>query len=201
MGRGLAVRLSAGNDVLIGSRSKERAEIIAGELGTETKRQFAAGSNAEVALDCDIAILAIPDLGDDSFYGELMNPLGGKVVVSPIVPMASNGGMMTHALKEGSAAEHIASILKESRVVAAFHNLPAKTLQRIERTAEFDVLVACDNQSDYDAVASLIHSVEGLRPIYVGPLSAARVVEEITPLLLNAAKLNGLKRLSIRLVS
>ena len=201
LGKGLATRFAEKNEVLIGSRSKEKGEATAAEVRGNVGGQISGGTNAEAALNCDLAILAIPDLKETSFLEELRSPLAGKVVVSPIVPMTFENGLAKHAMNEGSAAEQVASVLKESSIVAAFHNLPALTLQQKDRGVGFDVLVACDKRSDYDMVANMVLTVEGLRPMYVGPISMARVVEEITPLLLNAAKLNGQKRLSIRLVS
>ncbi len=202
LGRGLASRLAAKHHVLIGSRSKERGQGAAAEIGTRiTGSRVEGGTNQQVASDCDLAILAVPNLSDVQFLEELTAPLSGKIVVSPIVPMASDDGLMRHGMNEGSAAERVASVLKESHIVAAFHNLPALTLIQGEKKIEFDVLVACERRADYDVVAELVRSMQGPRPIYIGPLRMARVIEEITPLLLNAAKLNGLRRLSVKLVS
>lgn len=87
-----------------------------------------------------------------------------------------------------------------SGVVAAFHYLPALTLLHKEREIDF-VFVACDRPHDHEVVVDLTRSIEGLRPIHVGSLMMAKVVEEITLLLLNAAKLHGCKRHSVRLAS
>lgn len=201
MGRGLATRFAARNQVIIGSRSKEKGEASASQLKAHLGGgEITGGTNAEAALNCDLVVLAVPDLPETSFLEELRTSLEGKIVISPIVPMTLENGMMKHAMKEGSAAEQVASVLRDSRVVAAFQNLPSFTLRQKDRRIGFDVLVACDRKEDYDVVAELIRSVDGLRPLYVGPLAMARGVEEITPILVNAAKLNGQKRLSIRLV-
>jgi NADPH-dependent F420 reductase len=127
-------------------------------------------------------------------------PLADKIVVSPVVPMRFENGLMSYARMVGSAAEEVASVLHRSTIVAALHNIPAATLEDSNRRLDFDVLVACDRREDYERVQVLLRSIEGLRPLYVGPLSMSREIEVITPLLLNAARLNALKRLSVKFV-
>lgn len=201
LGRGLAVRLSAAHEPLIGSRNEDKARNVALELQSATGRRIAGGSNARVAADGEVAILAIPSASDVGFLKELRSPLAGKLVISSIVPMILEGGIARYPDRESSSAEEAASLLPESRVVAALHNVPARTLEEAEGRLDYDVLTACDNLKDFEEAAGVIRSMQGLRPVYVGPLRMARFVEGITPLLLNAAKLNGLKRLSIKLVS
>ena len=65
---------------------------------------------------------------------------------------------------------------------------------------DFDVLVACDDKADYEAASTVIASIEGLRLLYNGPLNMSKWLESMTPLLINGAKLNGLKRLSVKFV-
>ena len=149
---------------------------------------------------CDVAILAVPDLNEAGFLEGLRTPLAGKIVISPIVPMRMENGLLVYSKTSDSAAVEVASILKESRVVAALHHIPALTILKKNKKIDFDVLVACNSRGDYEVTSNLIRSVEGFRPLYVGPLSMARIVESITPLLINSAKLNRLNRLSLKLV-
>jgi NADPH-dependent F420 reductase len=200
LGRGLAVRLSKAHEVLVGSREARKGVETAMKIREITGSEVNGGANQDVAAACDLAVLAIPSLEGLAFLEQLKNPLENKLVVSPIVPMRIQGGFLRYAKPEGSAAEEVASVLKESRVVAALHNVPAMTMEEPERKLDFDVLVACDRREDYDQAAKLIGSIEGLRPLYAGPLAMAREIEGLTPLLLNVAKLNGLKRLSIKFV-
>ncbi len=201
LGRGLAVRLSASHEILIGSRDEGKARGIASELMKSTGRRIAGSSNEKAATDGELAILAVPSGSDTSFLSGLRSPLAGKLVISAMVPMVVEGGLARYPDRQISAAEEAASQLSESRVVAALHNVPALTLEKEERGLDFDVLTACDDPKDFQEAAQVIRSVKGLRPVYVGPLRMARFVEAITPLLLNAAKLNDAKRLSIKLVS
>jgi len=56
-GRGLGYRLAAaGNPVIIGSRSAERAEATAAELGSGVRGM----ANADAARESDVVIVAVP---------------------------------------------------------------------------------------------------------------------------------------------
>lgn len=201
LGKGLAVRLSAANQVLIGSRTKEKGESAAAEIKAATGRDIQGGSNEDIANSCDAAILAIPSLDDAGILEVLKGPLGGKIVISPMVPMRFESGFLIYSKTAGSAAEDVAAVMKDSRVVAAFHHIPALTMAEKERKLDFDVLVACNERADYEVVSTIVGTVDGLRPLYVGPLSNARALEQLTPVLINTAKLNSLGRLSLKLVS
>lgn len=201
LGRGLAVRFSVANEPMIGSRDPGKASRLAEELGKGSGKTMIGGTNESVAGTCDVAVLTIPDAHDTELFRRLRTPLTGKLVISPIVPMNLDGVLMSYSGGEKSAAEEVASLLEESRVVAALHNVPARALENPLHRLDYDVLVACDSPKDFEETAKVIQSIEGLRPLHVGPLRMSRAVERITPLLLNAAKLNGLKRLSIKFVS
>lgn len=201
LGKGLAIRLSAANEVLIGSRSKEKAENAAAEVKAATGRDIHGGLNEDITSSCDAAILAVPSLDDTGLLEALKAPLEGKLVISPMVPMRFENGSLVYSKATGSAAEDVAKVLEKSRVVAAFHHIPALTMAEVGRTVDFDVLVACDKRADYEAASAIIRSVEGLRPLYIGPLSLSRTLEQITPILINTARLNKLGRLSLKLVS
>lgn len=200
-GRGLALRLAANNDVLIGSRDATRAMNKALELSKLSNKRISGDSNAVVARQCDAAILAVPETLDPGFLEEIARPLSGKLVISPIVPIGMIQGRFVHALAKGSAAEMVASVLTESRVAAALHTLPAPTLADGARRIDFDVLICANNHEIYSECAKAIASMDGIRPLYVGTLSDARGLESLTPLILNVAKLNHLKNLSIKFVT
>ena len=200
-GRGMALRLAVNNDVLIGSRDPTKATNKALELSKLANKTISGGSNATVAEQCDAAILAVPETLDPGFLEEMARPLSGKLVISPIVSIGMVQRRFVHALAQGSAAEKVASILTVSRVAAALHTLPAATLADGAKRIDFDVLVCADSQEIYSECAKIIASMDGVRPLYVGTLANARGIESLTPLILNVAKLNHLKNLSIKLVA
>jgi len=200
-GRGMALRLAASNDVLIGSRDATKAMNRALELSRLSNHTIAGDSNAVVAGQCDAAILAVPETLDPGFLEEIARPLVGKLVISPIVPIGVIHGRFVHALAQGSAVETVASVLAESRVAAALHTIPAATLADSARRIDFDVLVCANSQEVYNECAKVIASMDGVRPLYAGTLSDARGIESLTPLILNVAKLNHLRNLSIKFVT
>lgn len=201
LGRGLALRLSVAHEVWIGSREESKGAQTAEKLTSIAGSVVKGGTNESAAEACDIAVLAIPDLAELGILQNLKSPLRGKAVISPIVPMRMENGTMRYAQASGSAAKRVAGVLGESKIVSALHSVPAHALGDLSRKLDFDVLTACDSKDDYGQSAALMGSIEGLRPLYVGPLAMSREIEGITPLLLNAARLNGLKMPSIKLVS
>jgi len=198
LGRGLAVRFPAGVSVILGSRSRERAQVCAKALSGAARAEVWGTTNEEAARECDVAILAVPGV-EVGFLKGFEGPLSGKLAISPIAPMRRVGRYLEHSLERGSAAEVVARALSRSRVAAAFHVVPAEKLQ-IGASLSYDVPVAADWRRTYEEAAGVVRLVEGLRPLYAGPLSHARTVESLVPLLINVGMLNGLRSPSIRVV-
>ena len=200
LGRGLAARLSHSYEVLIGSREEAKAEGAAEEVSRLTGRKVRGATNLEAARACDSAILALPDLAASELIQEMKKELGGKLVISPIVPMRIEDGLFTYSPGDGSAAESVASILDRSRVAAAFHTVPAPKLLAIGEKLEYTIPVAAERRETFKEVATLVSSIQDLKPLYAGPLSSARTIEALTPLLLNIGRLSGTRNLSIRII-
>jgi 8-hydroxy-5-deazaflavin:NADPH oxidoreductase len=199
LGRGLALRLSKSHDVSVGSRDESKGREIAEELSRTSGRLISGGLAEEVTRSCDCAIFAIPYTEDESFFAGFVEPLAGKIVISAIVPMRLEAGAFVYAKASGSAAEGLQSVLQKSRVAAALHTVPATLLARIERPLNADALVAADQRESFIAVASILRTI-GLRPLYVGGLTTSRAIEGLTPLLLNIARLNGLRNPCLNIV-
>lgn len=198
LGRGLALRFQSGMVVIVGSRSRERAEQCAESLLGKAKADVRGATDEEAASECDVAILAVPEV-DEGFMKRLEGPLSGKLAISPIAPMRRVGRYFEHALPRGSAAEEVARVLGRSRVAAALHVVPAEKLQS-GASLSYDVPVAADDRRTYEEAALVVKMVDGLRPLYAGPLACARIVESLAPFLINVGMLNGIRSPSIRLV-
>jgi hypothetical protein len=194
MGRALARQLSKNNEVIIGSRDPVRALAAAEGIRGAVGMDYHGASKA-----ADVIIFAIPYLAIGS-ASELASDLSGKLVISMINPMKQQGGLLQYAPGGVSAAEELARLLPGSRVATAFNNVPAGFLQR-DVVPQVDILVAADSKETYEKTAELVRGIEGMRPLYVGPLSQARIVEGITPLVLNLARLNGTGSLTTRFVT
>src|SRR6266540_473861 len=83
-GRGLAYRLAAaGNPVIIGSRSEERARTAAAELGAGVRGM----ANADAARESDVVIVAVPWEGHRDLLASLAGPLARKIVIDCVNPI------------------------------------------------------------------------------------------------------------------
>lgn len=200
LGYGLAVRLAKAYSVIIGSRDLAKASTAAAKASAVARIRVEANTNAVAASSCDIAILAVPDLPTAEFLSSLAQGLKDKLVISPIVPMVFKDGLFSLTLADDSATERVAKALAASLVAGAFHTVPAPRLAQLDAELAYDVLVTADSREVYDKAAKVVSSVGKLRPLYAGPLVASRMVEAITPALLNVSKLNKLRSPSIRLV-
>jgi len=194
MGRALARHLSKRYEVVIGSRDPSRAASVAAGIGGTSGADYKGASR-----EADAVIFAIP-YEAMGLVTDLAGEVSTKLVISVINPMKMEGGLLRYALEEGSAAEELARILPHSRVATAFNNVPSGFLKG-EVVPPVDILVAADSKETYGEVATLVSSIRDMRPLYVGPLTEARVVEEITPLVLNLANLNGTRSLTTRFVT
>ena len=178
-GRGLAQRLAlAGQSVMIGSRSADRAQSIAVEIGSGV----AGGSNEDAARFGDIVIVAVPWDGHRELLESLASDLAGKIVVDCVNPLGfDKQGAFALPVEEGSAAQQAASVLPDSSVVAAFHHISAVLLlDDSVSSIETDVLVLGDDRDATDAVQALAGRIDGIRGIYGGRLRNAGQVEAFT---------------------
>jgi NADPH-dependent F420 reductase len=178
-GRGLARRFSAaGLPVVVGSRSAERAEATAAELGGGVT----GADNEGAAQAADIVILAVPWEGHRELVEGLAPVLAGKVVVDCVNPLGfDKQGAFALSVEEGSAAQQAAALLPDSTVVAAFHHVSAVLLDDPEvPVVDTDVLVLGDDRDATDRVRALAGMIPGARGVYGGRLRNAHQVEAFT---------------------
>ncbi|MBB4916096.1 NADPH-dependent F420 reductase [Streptosporangium saharense] len=178
-GKGLARRFAlAGNPVLIGSRSAERAQEAAAGLGG----QVSGADNATVAAEADVVIVAIPWDGHRSTLESLRAELAGKIVIDCVNPLGfDKQGAYALPVEEGSAAQQAAAVLPDSRVVAAFHHVSAVLLLDPEvEEIDLDVLVLGDDREATDTVQALAARINGVRGVYGGRLRNAHQIEALT---------------------
>jgi 8-hydroxy-5-deazaflavin:NADPH oxidoreductase len=136
-GSGLAVRLaSVGIDVVVGSRSKERAQETCTALLERWPGRGLSLSPADngVAAEAEVVVVATPWEAAAATAHSVAPQLDGKVVIS----MANALTRMGHGEFEplvpprGSVAAHVQSSVPGSLVAAAFHHLPAKALASLD---------------------------------------------------------------------
>ncbi len=187
-GLGIAARLAAaGESVVIGSRSAERAVAAAQSLRTRVpKGDFSGAANRDAAADAEIVFIVVPYEGVDHILETCGAVLPGKIIVDTIINLrVTKGFFEVDPIPEGSAAERIQKVLPGARVVSAFKHQSAKDLMAVDRPVEGDVLV-CGNDPDAKRVlCDLVKRIPDLRPVDAGELRIARVLEPMTALLLN----------------
>ncbi|MEJ3747326.1 NADPH-dependent F420 reductase [Actinomycetes bacterium KLBMP 9797] len=184
-GRGLAYRLArAGQAVLVGSRSADRASQAAAEIAAlpGVTRAPEGGDNADVAARSDVVIVAVPWDGHAATVAALRAPLAGKIVVDCVNPLGfDKQGPYALPVPEGSAAQQCAALLPESRVCAAFHHVSAPLLADPEvEKVDLDVLICAEDRDAAGVVAALAGRIPGMRGIYAGRLRNAHQVEAFT---------------------
>lgn len=179
-GRGLAYRLAAaGNPVIIGSRSAERAQSAAAELGGGRIRGLA---NEDAAREADVVIVAVPWEGHKDLLASLARTLDGKIVIDCVNPLGfDKRGAYPLRVQEGSAAQQAAEVLPDSWVVGAFHHVSAVVLLDPEiETVDLDVMVLGDDREATDLVQALAGRIPGIRGVYAGRLRNCGQVEALT---------------------
>ncbi len=190
-GLGLAARFAAaGHEIVIGSRSPERAQQAVEKIKARVPQARATGMvNQEAVRRGDIVFVTIPFAGHRDTLEALASAIGAKVVVDVVSPLSFEGGKIAAiAVPEGSAAEQAQALLPQAQVVAAFHHLDASQLMRVEEAAEVDVLVCGDHQEAKERVMALAEKIEGVRALDGGRLANSRYLEEFTALLLSLNK-------------
>jgi NADPH-dependent F420 reductase len=180
-GKGLARRFAlAGHQVIIGSRSAERAGQAAESLGAGLPVRGA--ENPVAAAEADVVIVAVPWDGHKATLESLRAELAGKIVIDCVNPMGfDKQGAYALPVEEGSAAQQAAAVLTDSRVVAAFHHVSAVLLLDPEiAQTDLDVLVLGDDREATDLVQALAARIPGMRGVYGGRLRNAHQVEALT---------------------
>jgi NADPH-dependent F420 reductase len=187
-GKGLAYRLArAGHQVVLGSRSAERAAEAATELAARVdgSGSVTGAANAEAAAGADVVLLAVPYDGHDELVASLREAVRGKIVISCVNPLGfDKRGAFGLTVEAGSAAESAAALLPDSTVVGAFHHLSAVTLIKDTPLPE-DVLVCGDDTEAKAVVIELARAVTGRPGVDAGKLRLARQLEPRTAVLIS----------------
>jgi NADPH-dependent F420 reductase len=189
-GFGLALRWAqAGETVIIGSRDATRAQDAANKIKQRAPDANISGSeNIAACAAADLLVLTIPFEGHTALLKQLKPAIRpGSVVIDTTVPLAASvGGRASRTLGvwQGSAAQETAELVpKGISVVAAFHNAGAELLNA-DGPVDCDVIVCSDDPAAIQIVRNLAIKIAGVRAIDGGKLENARIVEQITALLI-----------------
>ena len=106
-GKGLAMRCAAaGEDVILGSRWRDKAESAAAEMSEKTGKTIQGSTNFEAAGRADVIVLSVPFNAVKKIVHEIAPALTpGKILVDVTVPLElRQGSILIKRLKAGSAA-------------------------------------------------------------------------------------------------
>ncbi|HET9407110.1 MAG TPA: NADPH-dependent F420 reductase [Candidatus Sulfotelmatobacter sp.] len=190
-GTGLALRWThAGEAIIIGSRDAQRAQQTAANLKQKVgaHAQISGMENSEACRAAEILMLTVPLEGQASLLKQLKPAIRpGSVLIDATVPLAAAVGgraSRTIGVWQGSAAQQAAELVPSGvHVVAAFHNLSAELLNG-DDPLDCDVIVCGDDPDAVKLARELAAKIPGVRAIDGGKLENARIVEQITALLI-----------------
>jgi NADPH-dependent F420 reductase len=180
LGSGLAkCWLKAGYPIVIGSRSAEKAQAFAAELGGNATGK----DNLEAAKAAKIIVLAVPFSNHESSLREIKDVVQGKIVVDAVVPLVPPKVSTVQLPKEGSAAQIAQNLLGDGvRVVSAFHNVGASKLHEGNRV-DCDVLVFSNDKEARELVIGLA-GIVATRGVDGGMLANSAAAEALTSVLI-----------------
>lgn len=189
-GFGLALRWArAGEAVIIGSREAQRAQQAADKIKQAVPNARITGQeNLTACGSTDLVVLTIPFQGHAALLKQLKPVLRtGTIVIDATVPLAASvGGRASRTLGvwQGSAAQEAAELVPHGvSVVAAFQNVGAEMLNT-EEPVDCDVIVCSDDPEAAKTVRQLAMKIPGVRALDGGKLENARILEQITALLI-----------------
>jgi NADPH-dependent F420 reductase len=192
-GMGLALRwASAGYKIVIGSRQAEKAKVSADEINRRLGTNYVSGlENAEAASRADICVLTVIHTAHGQALQSLKDVLQGKILVDAT---ARINFLDPRPPDPPSAAQQAQDILGPAvRVVAAFQNVPAKSLTKVvDQLLDANILVCSDDIQAAEQVIQLANAA-GMQSYYGGILANSNVVEGLTSILISMNKYYGIK--------
>ncbi|HEU4356927.1 MAG TPA: NADPH-dependent F420 reductase [Xanthobacteraceae bacterium] len=185
LGSALAKRwAAAGYPIVLGSRSKQKAQATAEKMKSDTGAAALSGEdNRAAAAAAEIVIVVVPYANHESILDEIKPAVAGKIVVDAVVPLVPPKVSVVKLPPDGSAALAAQRVLAgTARVQAAFHNVSAAKLHS-SGAVDCDVLVFGDDQAARAVVIELANAA-GTRGIDGGPLANSAAAEALTSVLI-----------------
>jgi NADPH-dependent F420 reductase len=176
---------------VIGSRAPERATEAAARAGELVPEgSFSGLANREAVHGVEIVVLSVPFRSQSETLTNLKTELRPEqLLLDATVPLAaaiSGKATRTLGVWQGSAAQQAQEMAPDGvRVVSALHTVSAAHLAELDHPLDEDVLVCGDKRADKQRVAELVELIPGLRAVDCGPLEMARIVEQLTALLIS----------------
>lgn len=186
-GGGLAFRWAlSGHEIIIGSRSAEKAALAAEALNQRLagRGSVRSGSNREAAQAASVVVLAVPYAAQAATAEQVHGLLAGKILVDVTVPLMPPKVDRVQLPEGGSAAVALQRRLGGAvKVVSAFQNVAAAHLMDISHEIECDVLVCGDDAAAREIVIGLARDA-GLKAWHAGALVNSAAAEALTSVLI-----------------
>ena len=197
LGTGLARRWAqVGYEVIIGSRTQEKAEAAVADLREVMAERGVAEisvramENLAAAKAADIVTLTVPFSHQASTLELVKEALHGKILIDVTVPLVPPKVARVQLPPQGSAGQIAQELLgEEVYVVSAFQNVAAAHLQE-GRGLECDVLVTGNKKVAREAVITLVEAA-GMRGFHAGMINNAAAAEALTSVLITINKQYG----------
>lgn len=187
-GSGIAARLAAaGHEVLAGSRDPARAEVAVKELRDRWGERVATITPHDNARACDAEVVVLAVNADAALATakEHAQHLAGRIVVSMANHLVKRGNEFNAVLPpHGSIAAEMQALLWESKVVTAFHLVPAAEFLELDQEMHSDVVVLGDDDDARQALMGLVRDIPDLRAFDGGSLANAVGMETFAAILL-----------------
>jgi hypothetical protein len=151
--------------------------------------------NHQAIKAADICVLTVIQSAHMEILENLKEQLQGKILVDATSRVDYRN---PHPPDPPSAAQQAQDLLGPCvRVVAAFQNVPAKSLTRgIGQSLDADILICSDDVHAAEQVIQLANEA-GMRGYYAGVLANAIVIEGLTSILISINKYYGIKDASL----
>jgi NADPH-dependent F420 reductase len=197
LGTGLARRWAqAGYQVIIGSRTLEKAEAAVADL-REVMAERGVGevtvqamANLDAATAADIVTLTVPFSHQVDTLESVRSALQGKILIDVTVPLVPPRVARVQLPPQGSAGQIAQDLLgDEVAVVSAFQNVAAAHLQE-GKGVECDVLVSGNKKDAREQVIKLVEAA-GMRGFHAGMINNAAAAEALTSVLISINKQYG----------
>lgn len=185
LGTGLARRWArAGYDIVIGSRTQEKADAAVDELRAALPDANVTGrTNAAAADAADIVVLTVPFAHQQPTLEDIRSGLSGKILIDTTVPLVPPKVARVQLPDEGCAAVRAQGIVGDDvTVVSAFQNVAADLMASDDELA-CDVLVAGDKLAAREVVIELAEQA-GFNAWHAGPLVNSAAMEALTSVLI-----------------
>jgi NADPH-dependent F420 reductase len=200
-GKGLAYRWAkAGYQLIIGSRSLEKAQAAAAELNTllTGKVSVLGMVNADAVEKADLVVLTVPFSAHADTLQSLKSVLAGKILIDVTVPLVPPKVTKVQPPAAGSAAQEAVQIVGENtRVCAAFQNISYEHLLNDEEIT-CDVLVTGVDKEARTIVLKLV-SDAGMVGWDAGVIENSIVLEGMTSILIGINKQFGVQSAGIQI--